>query len=163
MNSTTTVQHLRIWQQNLNKSLTTQQHLFNSARPNDWDILLLQEPWFGNTVTRASHHWRVLYPDNHYRDDPTKLRSIILVNTNVSTEHYEQIQFRSADITGISIKTGPTSLLILNAYNDCNNNTTIDEITNFLTQRFPDDHIPDNQHVIIAGTGGRGGFTQWVN
>ena len=151
MNSTTTLPHLRIWQQNLNKSLTAQQHLLNSAQPHDWDILLLQEPWFGNTVTRASHHWRVLYPDIHYRDDSATLRSIILVNTNLSTEHYEQIQFQSADVTGISIKTELTSLIILNVYNDCNHNAALEKITNFLEQRFPDDHIPDDQHVIIAG------------
>jgi len=151
MNSTTSVAHLRIWQQNLNKSLMVQQHLLNSAHPKDWDILLLQEPWFGNTVTRASHHWRVLYPDTHFRDNPATLRSIILINTNISTEHYEQVQFQCADVTGISIKTGTTSLLILNIYNDCNHNAAIEEITNFLTQRFPDDHIPDNQHVVIAG------------
>lgn len=151
MNSTTALPHLRIWQQNLNKSLIAQQHLLNSAQPNDWDILLLQEPWFGKTVTRASHRWRVLYPDSHYRDEPATPRLIIFVNTNLTTEHYEQIQFQSADITGISIKTSTTTLVILNVYNDCNHNAALDEITNFLSLRYPDDHIPDNQHIIIAG------------
>jgi len=143
--------YLRIWQQNLNKSLISQLHLINTARPQEWDILLLQEPWFGNTVTRASRSWRVLYPDTHYLDNTPKLRSIILVNTNLSTEHYEQIQFQSPDITGIRIKTEGCSLTLLNVYVDCNHNTAIVEITEYLTRLFPEDHIPDDHHVIVAG------------
>lgn len=151
MNSTPPISHLRIWQQNLNKSLISQQHLLNTAHPRNWDILLLQEPWFGNTVTRASHSWRVLYPDTYFRDKSSIMRSIILINTNLSTEHYEQIQFQSTDVTGIRIKAGSSTMLILNIYNDCNHNAALDEVTDFLAQQFPDDHVPDNCHVLVAG------------
>ena len=151
MNNTTTRNQLRIWQQNLNKSLTSQQHLLNTASPRDWDILLLQEPWFGNTVTRASHYWRVLYPDIYYEDKTTNLRSIILVNTKLSTDCYEQVQFNSADVTGIRIKTSTGPITVINVYNDCTHNAAMDEVTNYLTRTFPDDHIPNNKHVIMAG------------
>ena len=151
MNSTPPLTHLHVWQQNLNKSLTAQQHLLNTASPQNWDILLLQEPWFGNTVTRASHSWRVLYPDIYFENKTNNLRSIILVNANLPTDSYEQIQFRNTDVTGIRIatNTGPTT--ILNVYNDCNHNAAIDEVTEYLTHTFPDDHIPDDRHVIMAG------------
>ena len=151
MNRTTTRNQLRIWQQNLNKSLTAQLHLINTASPQEWDILLLQEPWFGNTTTRASHAWRVLYPDIYYEDKTTNLRSIILVNTNLPTDCYEQIQFRSTDVTGIRIKTDAGPVTLINAYNDCTHNETIEVITNYLSSTFPDDLIPDNEHVIMAG------------
>ena len=79
------------------------------------------------------------------------MRSIILVNTNLSTEHYEQIQFQNTDITGIDIRTEVNRLMILNVYNDCNHNAALEEITDYLARRFPDDHIPDNCHVIVVG------------
>jgi len=43
------------------------------------------------------------------------------------------------------------SVTILNVYNDCNHNAAIDDVTAYLTNTFPDDHIPDNKHVVMAG------------
>ena len=151
MNSTTPRNQLRIWQQNLNKSLTAQLHLLNTASPNDWDVLILQEPWFGNTVTRATHSWRVLYPDIYYENKTANLRSIILINTNISTDCYEQIQLRSTDVTGVRVVTDAGPITILNVYNDCNHNAAVDEVTSYLTRAFPDDIIPDDEHVVMAG------------
>ena len=151
MNSTTPRNHLRIWQQNLNKSLIAQQHLLNSTSPQDWDILLLQEPWFGNTVTRATHSWRVLYPDIYFEDKTTNLRSIILINSNLSTDCYEQIQFQNTDVTGVRVTTDAGPITVLNVYNDCNHNAAIDTVTEYLTRTFPDDHIPNDKQVIVAG------------
>ena len=151
MNGTTTRNQLRIWQQNLNKSLIAQQHLLNTASPQDWDILILQEPWFGKTVTRATQYWRVLYPDVYFEDKTANLRSIILVNTNLPTDCYEQLQFRSTDVTGVRVKTDAGPVTVINVYNNCNHNEAVDEVHDYLTRSFPDDHIPDNKHVIIAG------------
>ena len=151
MNSTTTRNQLRILQQNLNKSLIAQQHLLNTASPQDWDILMLQEPWFGSTVTRATQSWRVLYPDIYYEDKTTNLRSIILINTNLSTDCYEQIQFHSTDVTGVRIKTGAGPVTLINVYNDCNHSATMDKISAYLTRTFPDDHILDSKHLVMAG------------
>ena len=151
MNGTPPRNQLRIWQQNLNKSLTAQLHLLNTASPKDWDILLLQEPWFGNTVTRATHSWRVLYPDIYYENKTANLRSIILVNTNISTDCYEQIQLRSTDVTGMRIVTDAGPVTVLNVYNDCNHNAAVDEVTSYLTRTFPDDVISGDEHIIMAG------------
>ena len=151
MNGTTPRNQLRIWQQNLNKSLTAQLHLLNTASPKDWDILLLQEPWFGNTVTRATHSWRVLYPDIYYENKTSNLQSIILINTNISTDCYEQIQLRSTDVTGMRIVTGAGPVTVLNVYNDCNHNATVEEVMTYLTRTFPDDIVPDGEHIVMAG------------
>jgi hypothetical protein len=151
MNRTTLCNQLRVWQQNLNKSLTAQQHLLNTASPRDWDVLMLQKPWFGKTVTRATHAWRVLYPDIYYENKTTNLRSIILVSTNLSTDQYEQVQFRSADVTGLRIVTEAGPITLLNVYNDCNHNAAIEEIDEYLSRTFPDDLIPEEEHVIMAG------------
>ena len=93
--------NLRIWQQNLNKSLDAQLHLINSVCPSEWDILLIQEPWIGFNGTRSSRYWRVLYPETHFVDNSKITRSLILVNTNIPTNSYEQIHFKSADVSGL--------------------------------------------------------------
>ena len=95
--------------------------------------------------------WRVLYPDIYFRDRTPNLRSIILVNTNLSTDNYEQIQFPSTDVTGINIKTENCKLAIINIYNDCNHDAAMEVVTDYLTRLFPNDYIPDDQHIIIAG------------
>jgi hypothetical protein len=37
---------LRIWQQNVHKSKTAQEYVLNTANPENWDVIALQEPWF---------------------------------------------------------------------------------------------------------------------
>jgi len=142
---------LRIWQQNLNKSLISQLHLINTAHPNDWDILILQEPWMGPIGTRSSPHWTVLYPNTHFTDRSKTSRSIILVNTNISTNSYEQIHFNSPDVTGIRLTHDTHKIILINTYNDCNHNDAIEAVSESLSQKFPDDHIPNDTHVILAG------------
>ena len=40
---------------------------------------------------------------------------------------------------------------MLNVYNDCNHNAAIDTVTEYLTHTFPDNHILNDRHVIVAG------------
>ena len=147
----TTHSHLRIWQQNLNKSLTCQLHLLNTARPDDWDMLILQEPWIGHLGTRSSHHWRVLYPKSYYADNSKPTRSLILINANLPTNSYEQIHFDSPDVTSTKITQGTTKILVINVYNDCKHNDALDAVSQFLNHQFPNDHVPDDTHIILAG------------
>jgi hypothetical protein len=45
-------QKLRIWQQNAHKSRTVMEYIRNTANPEDWDVIAIQEPWLdhlGNT------------------------------------------------------------------------------------------------------------------
>ena len=144
-------QQLQISQQNLNKSLMAQLHLLNTAKPDDWDILMIQEPWMAFNGTRASQHWRVLYPKVYFEDTTKSLRSIILINTKIPTNAYAQIQFNLTDVTGISLKTDSSVVYLINVYNDCSNNEVINAVSEFLAERFPDDYMPDNTHIIIGG------------
>ena len=145
-----TQQQLRIVQQNLNKSLTAQLHLLNTARPTDWDILLVQEPWIVFNGTRATPHWRVLYPKAYFDDNTKLLRSIILINTAIPTNLYEQIQFNTPDITRLILKTEEKKIVIINVYNDCNNNGSIDAVSGFLDANHPDEFMPNNTHIIVC-------------
>ncbi|KNZ74021.1 hypothetical protein J132_08675 [Termitomyces sp. J132] len=60
---------LCIWQQNVWKSDIAQAAMLNTACPEDWDMLAIQEPYLdhlGNT--KASSYWRVVYPRDHCHD-----------------------------------------------------------------------------------------------
>ena len=141
MNEDTSSQ-LRIWQQNLNKSLTSQLHLLHSARPSDWDIVLIQEPWLSSTSnTRSSHHWNVLYPNASRVDGSRPSRSLIFVNTNIPSDSYTQIKFTSTDVTGLQIKVNDQTFMIINIYNDCGHNDSIDAVSEFLESTFPDELV----------------------
>src|ERR1700733_13261664 len=57
---------LRIWQQNLNRSLEGQLDLLQSLKAADYDLVMLQEPcidFLGRT--RSNLHWMVIYPRQH--------------------------------------------------------------------------------------------------
>ena len=136
---------------NLNKSLIAQLHLINTARPNDWDILVLQEPWISHTGTRSFPHWRVLYPNTHFTDNTKIQRSLIFVNTNIPTNSYEQVQFDNADVMGIRIAHGTQMTILINVYNDCNQNKSVDSVGEFLEREFPNDHVPDDINIILTG------------
>ena len=69
-NKTTPQQRtLRIWQQNLNKSRSAQQHMLCNLNPNEYNIALLQEPVI-NTVnlTTTNSRWNIIYPTCHNND-----------------------------------------------------------------------------------------------
>ncbi|KAG5721646.1 hypothetical protein E4T56_gene14635 [Termitomyces sp. T112] len=83
---------LRIWQQNVRKSSAAQADILAVACPEEWDVLAIQEPYLdflGNT--RASSYWRVLYPSDHRKDGSTRSRSVLLINTNISTDAFTQL------------------------------------------------------------------------
>ena len=95
-------QKLRIWQQNVQKSKTAHSYVINTANPKDWDILALQEPWidsYGNSC--GSQYWRVIYPANFYEEDRMCIQSILLVNTNLSTDCYIPLLIPHSDITAL--------------------------------------------------------------
>ena len=76
---------LRIWQQNLNKSITAQYDLLHHALPTNYDISALQEPYVGTLKnTRATQHWRVHYPTVRDRDTSGRTRATLLVNNQLT-------------------------------------------------------------------------------
>ncbi|CAA7270355.1 unnamed protein product [Cyclocybe aegerita] len=144
-------QQMRIWQQNLNKSLHAQLDLLHSADPNDFDILLLQEPHIdhlGNT--RANAHWAVIYPDRHLRD-PKKTRSVILINKKVSTTSWTPIATQSSDIMAIQLQGDFGTVRIFNIYNDCQNDDSLNMLANHLRTQEHREHPVAPMRMVWAG------------
>ena len=53
-------EQLRIWQQNAHKSQTAQDYIINTARPEEWDVLAIQEPWI-DTLGKSRCHTSKLF------------------------------------------------------------------------------------------------------
>ncbi|KAF8221822.1 hypothetical protein L208DRAFT_1325846 [Tricholoma matsutake] len=143
---------LCIWQQNVRKSPITQQYVLNSARPEDWDIIALQEPFLdsiGNT--KASPYWRVLYPTDHHKDGSDHSYSILLINTNISTDAYTPLDIPCNDITVVHFSGEFSHLSILNIYNDCTHNNNLSALWDFLTSSTALIHPTPQDQMIWLG------------
>ncbi|KIM22116.1 hypothetical protein M408DRAFT_35888, partial [Serendipita vermifera MAFF 305830] len=104
-----------------------------NAIANDYDILLLQEPWIstiGNTY--SSHRWAVTYPTTNENPNHDPIRSVIMVNVNLNSDTIQKIEVNSSDITAIKIKLPECNVVIYNLYNDCTHSNTL----NILSQHM---------------------------
>lgn len=114
---------LRIWQQNLNNSLTAQHSLINGPTAMHWDVLALQEPAVDPHLglTKANSHWRVVYLTHKYSND-SRPRAISLINAKISTNNWKQIPFPSRDVVITQFHSAQGSCTIFNIYNNRTNN-----------------------------------------
>ena len=147
--------NLKIWQQNVNKSRICQHDLISSARLTEKhiDIIALQEPAISDlAVTIATRDWRVIYPSTHAKDS-SKTRSVILIRADIFTNSWSQVDFDSGDVTVVKLTGTWGSLLLLNIYNDCVHDLTVEQVKNF--QRRVDDNelVQQNEdaHTIWLG------------
>jgi hypothetical protein len=126
-------EQLRIWQQNTHKLQTAQDYVINTARPEDWDVLAIQEPWIDTLgKSHASQYWQIIYPANFYEEGRARIRSILLINTNISMDCYCTLPIFHSDITGVHFKGPNGSLSLINVYNEITNNETTDSLDLFL-------------------------------
>jgi exonuclease III len=145
---------LRIWQQNLNKSLVAQHCLLQTthSRALSHDIVAIQEPYMGpGAKSRALSRWIACYPTpyaNATEEQAKKTRSIIFMRKDLDSKSWSQVDVDSFDVTAIIAHTPHRDYLIINAYNDCNHSHTLSTIRRLLLQRrrlLP----PDAQEEII--------------
>ena len=135
MPNTRETHKLRIWQQNINRLLEGQSDLLQSLQANKYDIVTIQEPHVNFLgCTRANPYWSVIYPRQHL-DNLKKPRSITLINQSISTNNWEALNIPSNNITGVWLHGAFGSLSILNIYNDCDNNQSLEVLEDFMRER----------------------------
>ena len=128
-------QRLRIWQQNLNRSLEGQFDLLQSLKANDYDLVMLQEPHIDFLGwTRSNLHWMVIYPRQHLIK-PSDTQFVILVNQNITSNNWTEIPLQSTDVTGISIHGEYGTIYIINIYNDCKYNGSLEVVKEYMRGR----------------------------
>ena len=145
---------LTIWQQNLNKSQTGQHDLISSGKLAyaNIDIVAIQEPamnFLDKTI--AARDWIPIYPSTH-EQGPKKTRSIILMNSRLPTENWEQVEFHSGDVTVVRIHGNWGQLTLFNIYNDCIHDRTLHELMEYHRnnrRNLAGSELGENTHHII--------------
>ena len=134
-NQNRTQRPMQIQQQNVDKSLISQFDLLQNLRQDDYNVCIIQELFVDfEGKTRANCQWTTVYPNTH-REYPGKARSIILVNTDILTHAWKQINFQHPDITTIGITGDISALQYINTYNDGGNNKVLTHLSVFIRDR----------------------------
>ena len=150
----TPIHLLRICQLNVGKSLDSQSELLNSISPQDYDLILIQEPYLDRFKnSRATPHWSVVYPTRHLHDNSARSRAIILVNKNLSTNAWSPIDNDSPDIVALQLTANIGQVFIFNVYNDQTHHRSVHELTNAARRLGMEVHpdTPTPGHLIWAG------------
>ncbi|KAJ8468306.1 hypothetical protein ONZ45_g17291 [Pleurotus djamor] len=121
-----TTESLRIRQMNIDKSRDAALTLINSNLHEDFDIILIQEPYLDfQGLSRANRRWKLVYPSKLSQDQVC--RSLIMVNNRINTDDYEQIAIPdTGDVTAIKVSCNAGPLYIFNIYNDCQHNRALE-------------------------------------
>ncbi|KAJ6469849.1 hypothetical protein C8R45DRAFT_765308, partial [Mycena sanguinolenta] len=116
---------LRIWQQNLNKSLKAQHDMLGSLKPKKYDLALIQEPSIDfRNMLRTNHAFTSVYLTPH-ATSPERTQTLILVNALILFSTWNTIPIPSSDITAVELRTPAGVLRIINIYKDCEHNDTL--------------------------------------
>jgi hypothetical protein len=68
-----------------------------------YDVCAIQEPYIDfQGHMQVNCNWTKIYPNMH-KTHPDSTRSIILINTNLLTDAWKQIDFDYPDITAVEI------------------------------------------------------------
>ena len=128
---------IRIWQQNVRKSLDAQLMTLHTVR-NNYDIICLQEPHFDHLkATRATPVWRLVTLTGWNRKDPAEKtpRAITLVHERISTNSWTQIDLDTTDAVGIKLVGKGGEISIYNIYNDCTHSQMLTKLQEHLDAR----------------------------
>ena len=143
---------INIWQQNINKSPTSQHDLISGKSLIDLgaNVIALQEPainYLNKTI--ATKDWVPIYPSTHSKQ-PDKTRSVTLISAALTSDSWQQLDFPSGDVTVIQMKGDWGWLTIFNIYNDGQHNGTVNLLTDYTHRNanvFGDDMV-GNVHTI---------------
>lgn len=113
---------------------------------------MLQEPWLDHLGNlRGSQYWRIIYPANFYVEGCSRIRSILLINTNISTDSYTVLPIMNSDVTVVRFHGDHGYLSILNIYNEITNNNTISALDSFLDCNMQLVRPSGADHVLWLG------------
>src|SRR5277367_1636315 len=123
------VKPLQVLQWNVGKRREAQLSLLNDQQTNDYDFLLIAEPFRftpkgqSKPIVPQHHYWEAVLPTKWVRTayQPFNFRSMIYVNKRFK---YQQVPIPSSDLTAILVK-NQDPLLIISAYIEYNQTPTV--------------------------------------
>ena len=114
-----------------------QHDLLNQVNPKTTDFIFIQEPHIDFlNLTRANHHWMVVYPSTHH-NTPVKTRSVTLVSWTISKNNWRQVPVTCSDMTAVKLTSTAGPVTFYNIYNTCNNSDTLSLLQNCWSQHNP--------------------------
>ena len=149
--------HLRIWQQNVNRSSDSQLHLLHSMHSKSTDIIAIQEPYINFLgLAQATPTWITVYPTNHgrsdNRSDSRAPRAILLMNkTTLSSNAWTQIDIPSLDVVAVQVVTGHGTIRIFNIYNDCEHDRSLDVLQDYMRTARLSSGLPRPMRYLWLG------------
>jgi hypothetical protein len=72
----------------------------------------------------------------------------MLINANILTGTWKQVDFQHPDITAVEIIGGSGTLRIINIYNDGNNNNVLTHLSAFMRDRNRQQHAANPLHTL---------------
>ena len=147
--------YTKIWQQNVNKSRTSQHNLIsnNFLISNKVSILALQEPSIDKDgYTLASRDWVTVYPTPHRKPNKAT-RAVTLIQASFNPDNWKQLDFPSGDVVVIQTQGDWGKLTLINIYNDCDNDNTIHLLSEFHSRNQAELYQADvgTAHVLWVG------------
>lgn len=106
--------NLKILQLTIMRSRAGMEALINDPKTQDLDILLIREPPVTAYRTHVHHRLWQLYQPTY--SEETRKRSILYVNTRVSTSAHRQINCNSPDVAAVKILTDEIQVLVFAVY-----------------------------------------------
>src|SRR5882672_1282842 len=142
---------IKIRQQNLNKSLSTQCDILHQLNPNKYDVAAIQEPYLNfNHNSHATHNWYTIYPEKHYVES-NKTRYLLLINKRMPSDSWFQVDFASSDVTAVQVQTPAGAVLIINTYNDTGNSDGVRKVARYMRNRDHGQGRQSQLHVVWLG------------
>lgn len=93
----------------------------------------------------------MLYPSTHFIKPKPKTRAVTLISTSLDTNAWKQIPFPSPDVI-IAQPTGTYgTCAIINIYNDCKHNETIETVRKYLDSNITPIRPTAHDHMIWLG------------
>ena len=97
------------------------------------------------------HSWRIIYPMSIYQEKHDPIWSIMLINTNISTNMYTTLDIPSGDIMAICLKGNYGHCSIFNIHNNCMNNNVTMALHDYLSTHNPDVLPSPTDHMLWLG------------
>src|ERR1700678_3522763 len=143
---------IRMLQINLNKSEKAHLDIINERLCQDYDVILIQEPYTTtfNTI-RTPTNFRPVFPV-HRLASQDQIRSVIWVSRNMDTNSWAALDIpETNDITGIQLKGLYGSLTVFNIYNDCTHSRNEAKLRKYIQDNTNLISATDNHHMVWAG------------
>ena len=136
---------LQILQLTLNKSQKAHLNSINRPLGNNWDLMLIQEPYITPLGhIRTPNGFKLISPQDHFLNNSDQTRSVIWVNSKLSLNSWKVMNIAGTnDITVLQIKMPDGQLSIFNIYNDCTHSLMLAKLKQFI-------HLEQHQNLTSA-------------